>query len=60
MLALQRAIDAGWSKAWFLERDPVFSDLGDDDEFAALLDGLKERLATERAKLALVVDIPSQ
>jgi len=50
MLALQRAIGAGWSEAWFLERDPVFSDFREDDEFAALLDGLKERLATERAK----------
>ena len=60
MLALRRAIDAGWSKAWFLERDPMFSDFREDDEFIALLDRLKERLAAERAKLALVANIPGQ
>lgn len=60
MVALQRAIDAGWSKAWFLERDPMFSDFREDHEFIALLDRLNERLASERAKLALVADIRGQ
>lgn len=51
MSTLQTAVDEGWSKLWFLEQDPLFSDLRTDVGFESIVFGLRERLAAELTRV---------
>ncbi len=49
---LRAAVDQGFSEYWFLDRDPVFAAWHDDAEFRAIVAGMLEHAASERATLA--------
>jgi len=50
---LRKAVDGGWSKHWFAERDPNLVSLYDDPEFKQILADLKARVAEMRERLRL-------
>ena len=50
---LRKAVDGGWSKHWFAERDPNLVSLYDDPEFKQIIADLKARVAAMRERLRL-------
>ncbi len=50
---LRKAVDGGWSKHWFAERDPNLVSLYDDPEFKQILADLKARVSEMRERLRL-------
>ena len=50
---LRKAVDGGWSKHWFAERDPNLVSLYDDSEFKQILADLKARVSEMRERLRL-------
>ena len=49
---LRRVAEQSFPRHWFLERDPVFAAWRDDPEFQAIVQGIREHAAGERARLA--------
>lgn len=49
--SLRQATRAGWSKLWFLERDPILLRYRDDPEFRSIAAALADRLNEQRALL---------
>ena len=47
---LRKAVDNGWSKHWFAERDPNLVSLYDDPEFKQILADLRARVAEMRER----------
>ena len=50
---LRKAVDGGWSKHWFAERDPNLVSLYDDPEFKQILADLKARVSEMHERLRL-------
>lgn len=46
----QGAIDAGWTKAWQAEIEPVLAQMNDDQQFNQMMGGIRARLANMRAR----------
>jgi hypothetical protein len=55
---LQAAIAQGFAQHWFLRHDPVFGAWREDPAFTALVAGLLQRGAAERAKIGGEVVLP--
>jgi len=49
--SLRLAVDNGWSKLWFLERDPIFAAYRGDPGFEAIVDEISAHLASQRKDL---------
>jgi len=49
--SLRQAVDNGWSKLWFAERDPIMASYRGDAQFESILDTMRDRLMTERELL---------
>ncbi|MGI9223146.1 MAG: winged helix-turn-helix domain-containing protein [Woeseiaceae bacterium] len=54
LASIRLAINDGWSKLWFLERDPIFADYRGTPEFEAVLDELRTRLVMERQSVEAI------
>jgi tetratricopeptide (TPR) repeat protein len=52
---LRRAIDAGWTRAWFTEQDPNFASLRDDPEFQQIIAESKATLEGMREQVHLAI-----
>ena len=50
--------DFSFADHWFLEREPMFAPWRDNPEFQALVNGIRQHAATERAKLAGMEVLP--
>lgn len=50
--SMQKAVDDGWSKLWFVERDPIFAEYRGTSDFEVILDQLRSRLAVESRLVA--------
>ena len=51
LASLQLAIESGWSKLWFVERDPIFAGYRGDPNFESIVELLKAKLGAERQEL---------
>ena len=52
LINLQRAIDEGWSQSFRITEEPIFEPLKSDENFKAMLAGLKTRMSLLREQLA--------
>ncbi len=50
--SLQRAMQAGWIRPWFLERDPIFSAYHEEPKYQSILSRMRTHLVAERRELA--------
>lgn len=51
LAALQRAVDAGWRRAWRLRLDPAFATLKHDTRFTALVARIETDLAGQQSRV---------
>ena len=49
---LQQAVEEGFGQHWFLENDPFFEAWRNDPEFMAVVTGMREHAAQERAQMS--------
>ena len=52
--ALQKAVDLGWRRAWWAERDPTLGTLRRDPRFRELMTGVQTDLASMRLRLTQI------
>ena len=50
--SLQQATHAGWTRPWFLERDPIFAAYHGEPEYQSILIRMRMHIAAERRELA--------